>query len=226
MLFQLVSASGADPDALVLEDFQAAPLGKLPPGWNWKRTDEDSHKPYMVMAEGENRFLAARDNGESVILGKEIEWDIHKYPYLSFRWRVRKIPAGGDERFGDTNDSAAAVYVIYRTRMGLVPQSLKYIWSSTNPVGSASRRSGIGRPWAVVADSGTAHLGQWRTHVFNVLDAYRRTFGDDPPEKVAGIAILSDANSTRSQAHADYDDIRVLSRADAGSGIDRILDAD
>ena len=34
-------------------------------------------------------------------------------------------------------------------RYGVIPVSVKYVWSSTLPVGSAVRREGIGRPWVV-----------------------------------------------------------------------------
>jgi hypothetical protein len=112
-------------------------------------------------------------------------------------------------------------------KFGLVPESIKYVWSSTLPVGSAMRRSGIGRPWMVVAESGEDELGKWNTYVFNLYEAYKATFGGDPPEVTAGIGILSDANSTKSKAYADYDDILALKHADVvSSEISQILDAE
>ena len=39
-----------------------------------------------------NRYLAADDNGESVLLAKKIKWDPSEYPYLEFRWRARELP--------------------------------------------------------------------------------------------------------------------------------------
>jgi hypothetical protein len=88
------------------------------------------------------------------------------------------------------------------------------------------RRSGTGRPWMVVADSGEENLGKWNTYIFNLKDAYKKTFGGDPPDRPIGIGILSDANSTKSKAYADYDDIRALRNANADSGITQFLDAE
>ncbi|MFQ5678363.1 MAG: DUF3047 domain-containing protein [Gemmatimonadota bacterium] len=223
----LVAALGGRP-FVVLEDFEASPIGELPVGWSWRARDDDKPKPYRVREENGNRYLEATDRGESVILAKDIKWDLNEYPYVSFRWRARRIPKGGDERFDEKVDSAAGVYFVYRRKMlGLIPESVKYVWSSTLPVGSATRRQGKGRPWMVVAESGEEHLGEWRTYVFDLRAAYEKTFGGKPPKRPLGIAILSDANSTRSRAYADYDDIRALRTADGEvtSGVQRILEA-
>jgi hypothetical protein len=215
-----------DDEFVVLEDFEGEAVGQLPTGWNWRRQDDSKNKPYTIGVESGNQFLAAEDNGESVILGKNIKWDLKEYPYISFKWRARHLPTGGDERFGHTVDSAAGIYVIYKEKLGLIPESIKYVWSTTLPVGSAMRRSGTGRPWMVVAECGDAHLDEWRTYVFNLKEAYEKTFGGSPPDVPVGIAILSDANSTHSKAYADYDDIRALKYAGADSGIKNFLNAE
>ncbi len=213
-------------DYVVLEDFESSEVGGLPQGWNWKKQDDAKNKPYQVREENGNQYLAAEDRGESVILGKDIKWDLKTYPYISFKWRAHHIPTGGDERFGRTVDSAAGIYIIYNKKLGLIPESVKYVWSSTLPVGSAMRRSGTGRPWMVVADSGDQNLGEWRTYVFDAREAYRKTFGGAPPDTPIAIGILSDANSTNSKAFADYDDIIALKNANADSGIKEFLKAE
>ena len=214
-----------------LENFEASEVNKLPKRWNWREGDKHKNKPYRVKEQGGNRYLEATDQGESVILGKDIKWNLKKYPYISFRWRVHKIPEGANERFNKSVDSAAGTYVVYKKKFGLIPESVKFVWSSTLPVGSAMRRSGVGRPWMVVAESGKEHLGEWRTYVFNAYEAYRKTFGGKPPDTPVGVGILSDANSMRkvnpdAVAYADYDDIRALKHADADSGVKERLKAE
>jgi len=219
-------AAGSDPEQLSIDDFEHASVGQFPDGWDWREDDGGGDRPYAVAEENGNRYLAARDAGQSVIVGRKITVDLDRYPYLAFRWRVHRIPEGGDERHGESGDSAAAVYVVYRKSMGIIPLTVKFVWSSTLPVGTALQRSGVGRPWIIVADSGDAGLGEWRTHVFDVRAAWRETFGGKMPRRVIAVGVLSDANATRTQAHADYDDIRFLARADAGSGIRQVVDAD
>lgn len=224
--FAYMVAELSESGYVVLEDFEGNQVNTLPAGWEWKSKDNDKNKPYTIKIEGGNKYLQATDEGESVIMGKDIKWNIKKYPYISFRWRAHKLPPGGDERYGKTVDSAAGIYFTCNAKLGLIPESVKYVWSTTLPVGSAMRRSGIGKPWMVVADSGDEHLNKWRTHVFNLYEAYKKTFGDDPPDKTVGVGILSDANSVHAKAYADYDDFRALKEADAGSGVLKILEAE
>lgn len=221
-----VAAAGPEPETVLVDDFERSPVGQFPAGWDWRADDGGDDRPYAVAEEDGNRYLAARDEGQSVIIGRKINIDIDRYPYIAFRWRVHRIPEGGDERHGDTGDSAAAVYVVYRKAMGFIPLTVKYVWSSTLAVGSALKRSGIGRPWIIVADSGSDGLGEWRTHVFDVRAAWRETFGGDGQHRIIAVGVLSDANATGTLAHADYDDLRFLSRAQADSGIRAVVEAD
>ncbi|MFQ5890542.1 MAG: DUF3047 domain-containing protein, partial [Gemmatimonadota bacterium] len=203
-------------------------VDELPVGWSWKIKDDDKHKPYRVREEDGNKYLEATDEGESVILGKEVKWDLRKYPYVSFRWRVHEIPKGADERFDETVDSAAGIYFIYKKKLlGLIPESVKYVWSSSLPVGSATQREGVGKPWMIVVGTDKEGLDEWHTYVFDLRAAYKETFGGKPPDKPIGIGLLSDANSTNSHAYADYDDIRALRSAGPSvtSGVERILKA-
>ena len=214
-------------ERLTLSDFNDSPVGGLPKAWTWKREDKDKNKPYKIVEESEgSRYLAADDNGESVILGKQMEWSLEDYPYLKFRWRARALPVGGDERYSVTNDSAAGLYVTYRKKMGMVPISAKFVWSTTLPVGSATRRGGVGRPFNIVVDSGDEHLNEWRTHVVDLVEIYEKTFGGKAPKNAIGIGVLTDANSVGGTAAADYAFIRVLKSAEPTVTVEEILEAE
>ncbi len=195
-------------DTLVLEDFEEGPVKGLPAGWKARGFERGEKAPYWIEEETGNRFLRAEDRGENVMLYKEVRWNAREYPYLSFRWRIRAVPEGGDERLEDKADSAAGLYLSYRRKLGIVPESVKFVWSGSLAAGSAFRRPGIGMPWTVVAGSG-APDGSWRRFAFRTEDVYRKTFGKDPGDRPLGIGLLSDANSTESFAAADYDDITV-----------------
>lgn len=213
--FSYMVAKLGNHDEMILDDFESSPLGRFPVGWGQR--EDDDEPPYRIREEDGNRYLEATDEGESVIIGLEEAWNLDEYPYISFRLRVNRIPEGADERDDDRVDSAAGVYVtIKKVAFGRIPESVKYVWSATLPVGAATRREGIGRPWQVVIGSGTEGLGEWRTYVFDLRDAYRKTFGGGPGSKPAGIGVLSDANDMESYAYADYDDFKALKRAPAG----------
>jgi len=214
--FRYMIAELGNYDEMMIDDFESSPVGSFPIGWD-QRAD-DNAPPYHVREENGNRYLAATDEGESVIIGLETPWNLDEYPYISFRLRVNRIPEGANERDDRLVDSAAGVYVtVKKVAFGRIPESVKYVWSSTLPVGAATQRSGVGRPWQIVIGSGREGLGEWHTYVFDIRDAYRKTFGGNPGSKPAGIGILSDANSVGGQAWADYDDFKVLKRAPPGT---------
>ncbi len=196
------------PDRIVLEDFEEGPLDGLPTGWKARRYGDAGRPPYRIQEENGNLFLRAEDRGENVMLYKEVRWNAREYPYLSFRWRIHAVPEGADERIEEKADSAAGIYLSYRRKLGIVPESVKFVWSGSLAPGSAFRRPGMGMPWTVVAGSG-APDGSWRTFVFRTDDVYRKTFGKEPGDRPLGIGLLSDANSTGGFAAADYDDITV-----------------
>ena len=204
---------------IVLEDFSSTPAGSLPEGWGWRSKDRKKPKLYEVRSEGKHAYLAAQDSGASVILLKSSHWNPREFPIVTWCWRAEVLPPGGDERFGHTNDSAAGVYVVFSQNWIGVPKQIKYVWSTTLPVGTVGRRDKWGRPYFFVLESGTENLGKW---IFEEVDAYenfRRVYGGKPKSRTIGLAILTDANSTDSHAAAAYADIRVWSRKARDAGL-------
>lgn len=196
---------------VVLDDFENEEEGAPPRNWS-RRTfgDDDGRNPYAVVRESPtNLFLRAEVEDENVMLYKEVRWNARKYPYLAWRWRVRHVPEGSDERVEAKADSAAGLYLSYRRKLGLVPETVKFVWSARHPLGTRFRRPGIGMPWTVVAGSGRAD-SVWHEVVFHTRDVYEETFEGDPGERPIGIGLLSDANNTGGYAAADYDDIVAL----------------
>jgi hypothetical protein len=129
---------------------------------------------------------------------------------MSWRWRVRELPSGADEREAATNDSAAGVYVVFKGGLGgLLPRAIKYVWSTHEPRGTALPSPRYPNARILVLQSGTEGAGAWRTETVNVVEDYRRLFAAEPPEP-RGIAVLTDADNTRTRAVADYDDFRAL----------------
>jgi len=58
----------------------------------------------------------------------------------------------------------------------------------------------------IVVESGGANLGQWRHYRRNVVEDFRRAFGEDP-EDIVAIGMLTDSDNTRQSARALYGDI-------------------
>lgn len=224
-------------DSLVLEDFQK--YGAKPfPDWTFVDPYYEADAVYSIIEENGAKFLRGstvkknhmvqigKQINQNNIVGKnKINWDINKFPYISWDWRVRILPSGGNESIDKVNDSAASLYVIFqRARIPLAgwqkqPANwIKYVWSSTLPVGTVVRkkytRFGMtlyeGR--YVVVASGSKDLGKWITFKRNVLADYIAYFGGNPAFNPIEIGILTDSNTTGSIAEADYDNIIVWPR--------------
>ncbi len=174
-----------------------------PPG-GWKARGGDARKVYVVREEGGRKYLHADARDVSIQIGKEEEIDVRKTPVLAWRWRVAALPTGGDERKKETGDSAAGVYVVFGGWP--IPNTIKYVWSSTLPQGTRLESPFAGQTKIVVLRSGMANAGQWVGERVNVLEDYRTFFGKDP-DPAKGIGILSDSDNTKSRSVADYDAI-------------------
>ena len=204
--------------SITIEAFDDSAPGGFPLTWKaWRGDDNLARSLYTIREEKDNRYLHAADDGSSIIILKQVsEWDANEYPVLSWRWRATVLPEGGDERIRSKNDSSVAVYVVLDQNFIGVPKTLKYVWSTTVPVGTHYRREGIGRPHVIVLETGKEKLGQWVEESVDVHADYVRIFGKKPPRKAVGIGILTDGNATGTDSKGDYDDF-VVHRRDTGS---------
>ena len=226
MTCALMAGLAADPATIMIEDFQgysSSPFSK------WKTRGDaitKAEKVYRIRAEGANAYLQASTTGNpsiSIQIAREVSWNISSHPVLSWKWRARRLPAGGNERIGKTNDSAAGIYVLFKRKH--VPLAswayqpvdiIKYVWSTRVPRYEVIRKSprqkmGVTyyRGVFVVLQSGGNNLGKWMTEERNVREDYRRFYGSYPRYHPLAIAVLTDSNDTGSSAEADYDDFSV-----------------
>ena len=187
-------------DCIVLDDFSRATPGEFPAGWKLRK--DSGRGVYTVREESGRRFLAAVSEGIGIQAAREQPWDIATYPVLAWAWRLREHPKGSDERQSKTNDSALSVYAVW-PHSSMSVKSLKYMWSAVAPVGTPLTSS-AGLTQARVLRSGAASKGQWVEERVNVLEDYRARFKETEVPKPAGIAVLTDADDTKSRAAADY----------------------
>jgi hypothetical protein len=201
------SASAQGSPCLSIETFADSQIGQFPVGWKPRK---DSGKAvYTVQEEAGLRFLRGVSSGLGIQAGREYEWDLTKHPVLAWSWRPRLFPQGADERDSAKNDSPLAVYMTVPHSRISGPKAVKYIWSERVPVGTRLH-SNMGLTQVLVLRSGSPSAPeQWIEERVNVLEDYTRLFGEPPAVKPAGIAVLTDADDTRSRAEGDYARFRV-----------------
>jgi hypothetical protein len=195
--------SPASNQTVVLENFKEDSPGTFPTQWKVRGNEAVAKAVYRVAEENGPHFLHAYADKQDVQIGLTRTFQSKEFPVLQWRWRVQKLPPGGDESAKKTNDSAAAVYVVFDS--SVIPRAIKYVWSSTLPVGTRITSPVYGRGKVVVLQSGPSQLNEWRQETVNVYEDYKNLFGREPGE-AQGIAVLTDSDATKSVAEADYAD--------------------
>ena len=220
----------------LLADFESDSLGTPPRGWYTTRERElvpltrsdamGANRNVYVRQEQGNRFarIYTKDYGFRVVLPHErgLDWHLGKRPYLRWRWRATALPEGANESRSGRNDTGGALYVTFDTDWLGRPKSIKYTYSSALPVGATVDFGPL--KVLVVASEPDTGLGRWITHERNVVEDYRRLFGEAPDKTPLAVMMWSDSDSVHSVGTIDFDDLVFLakpSRADSTTASSR-----
>ena len=182
------------------------PSDGVPPGWTLK---EFAGHAAIELVRSDGR-LAARLHSEraSFAIHRDVVVELREFPYLSWTWKVTRLPAGGDVREAARDDQAAQLYVIFprwpspRTASDVIG----YVWDSRAPAGTRIKHPRADNVRIVVVESGPARLSEWRTYERNVAADYTALFGRQPP-RVGKLAVMVDSNDTRAEAEALFGDL-------------------
>jgi len=203
------SAALAQSGAIVVENWARQSTGKtgIPDGWqgqNWGSPKYD----FAVISDDSGRVLQLRSDNDSSTISKEIKVDVRQYPILQWRWKVVLLPKAGDARKKETDDEAAQLYITFpRFPSAVRSRIIGYIWDSTAPVGTIFPSQKVSTVTFVVVRSGEADLNKWLTDTRNVLEDYKRIYGEEPGESVGVVAVSINSQNTRSRAEALFGEI-------------------
>ncbi|MBE9546400.1 MAG: DUF3047 domain-containing protein, partial [Proteobacteria bacterium] len=104
--------SGGDDtdDTVVVAEFASADMNEgAPVGW---KLEKHKGMPVIKLEKVGDKFCLhmTSDDKSSFGIQKAIEVDVQEYPFLNWRWKVTKLPVGGDVRKADTDDQAMQLY--------------------------------------------------------------------------------------------------------------------
>lgn len=202
LLLSLLLAPAAHAASRLIDDFEQG----LAPAWEVKSFKGTTD--YQVVAEGTGKVLRAESRGTASGLVYPLDYRLDDYPYLSWRWKIARTIAAGDETRKSGDDYAARVYVIFPYWFFPKTKSINYIWANRLQQGDALPNPFTGNAIMLAVESGPEKVGQWLTERRNVVEDYRRLFGGEPPSRMV-VAIMSDTDNTGTTAVAWYDDIAV-----------------
>jgi len=175
--------------------------GHPPADWQIKVTHG---KPEIAACtDGDGSCLHLISMKSSFALERGMDVDPYAERYLSWRWKVAKLPDGGDFRRAATDDQAAQVLVAFADR-----HVLSYIWDSTAPKGTIQSASAIPLVHIVdvVCESGPAQLNRWIPEMRDVAADYERAYGKSAPH-VKGLRIQINSQHTGSAAESYFGEV-------------------
>ena len=205
--------------ALVVDDFESYDTGQFPGEWVYVTRDreirsyaevEESGEEVAVRSENGNQFVRFITKNATARYtkrnGTDFDWSVEERPVVQWVWRALELPEGASER--GENDTGAAIYVTFGTDWLGRPKSIKYTYSSSLSIGETVD---FGSLKVIVVDSrAESERGTWQTVRRHVAEDYRRLFGEEPPDRPAGITLWSDTDTTHGTARVDFDNVRLL----------------
>lgn len=190
------------------------PADGVPRGWQLK---EFEGRAAVELVRSDGRLaVRLRSDRASFALHRDVVVDLKELPYLTWSWKVTRLPAAGDVRESARDDQAAQVYVVFprwpspRTASDVIG----YVWDSRAPVGTQLTHPKAPNVRIIVVESGRGNLDTWQRYERNVAEDYAAIFGRPAP-RVGKLALMVDSNDTRSEAEALIGDL-IFSRTPGG----------
>ncbi|WP_440937381.1 DUF3047 domain-containing protein [Candidatus Pelagibacter sp.] len=153
-----------------------------------------------------NFLKAVSSNGGSGI-GKEIEIDLEKTPFLNITWKVEKDLSGIDEKSKKGHDFAARMFVVKKT--GATPLSnraINFVFSSNEDVNKFWPSPYFSKSIDYVLSSTKEHLNEWVSAKVNVKELFKQLHDLDL-KNLDGVALMADTDNSKLNSVAYYQDI-------------------
>lgn len=181
---------------------------------------------YSLVDDEGGVVLRADAQGSASGLVREMSVDPRTHPSLAWRWKAMNLVERGDLRRKDGDDFAARVYLTFdpdpstlstgeRMQLSIarmmhgtkVPAAaLCYVWDRKALRETLVPNAFTDRVRMIVAESGSARVGQWVEVRRDILKDYRRAFGTEAP-RVTSVIVSTDTDNTGESIVAYYGDI-------------------
>lgn len=224
----LLAASVGAAAEVEVGTFSHAQPGVAPPdGWHPLSFARIAHHTsYRLVADDGVTVVRADADASAAGLIRRLDVDPARYPLLAWRWKVAGVVESADATRREGDDYAARIYVAFkydpqrvswfdRAKYALIRliygeypphAAINYVWDNRLAPGTVLPSAYTDRVQMIVVRSGDADANRWIAEERNVLEDYRRAFGEAPPP-VSGVAIMTDTDDTGAKATAWYGDI-------------------
>lgn len=213
----------------------AAPGGPFPGEWHVEAAVK-FRKPstYELVDNGGTTVVQGTADASASGLVEFVDIDPHERPILTWRWKVT-VPiedADTTERAGD--DAPVRVMLsfvgdiqtlsftdrLWINQVKLISgiqmpyATLEYVWGAGAPVETVVVNSYSARIRTIIVQNSPQPLNEWVTQTRDVVEDFRRAFGEEPG-RITAVAAYTDGDATSARSQGYYGDLTFLTRSEA-----------
>lgn len=174
----------------------------------WAKMVFNGQVDYRIVREGSRGCIKALSDKNCSAMYYRIGFNSQQYPVISWKWYVVKFPDKSKALSAkEKDDFAARLYVIFPFVNFSTSKFIEYVWDEKLPVGTVMDSPVAKNIKQIVVRSGPPGTNEWRVEERNVYDDYMKAFGKKPSLNVGAIAIMCDADNTKTRACSFFGDI-------------------
>jgi len=152
-------------------------------------------------------FIRAEAEGVGSGLGKQIEIDLQKTPFINITWKVEKDLSGINENSKKGHDYAARVFVVKKTgSTAFSNRAINYVFSSNSNVNDTWQSPYTKKSIDYVLSTTKKNLNNWVTVKANVREDFMKLHGLEV-KNLSGVAIMTDTDNSKLKAISYYQNI-------------------
>ena len=217
----LPGPAGDEPAAAELPDVAAG--AQTESGWRPFVLPGKRATQYRFTTKDGRWAIEARADASASMLRRAVDVPPAALADVSWAWWVDHVLADADLAHVERTDAPAQLVLAFDgDRSRLTPRqrsmaelaraltgeeppyaTLVYAWATNTPVEAVVHNPRTDRVRKIVVDSGSADTRRWREHRRNIVADYVRAFGE-PPGRLIGVGVMTDADNTRTTALAWY----------------------
>ncbi len=202
LFFSISFANSEDIKEIAISSFSTGELT------DWKTKSFLATTDYQITPIDNTLALQAISHASASGLYKEQRIDLHKTPYLNWSWRINHHLTGLNEQSKAGDDYSARIYIVvngglffWRTK------AINYAWASNTDKGVIWPNAFAGKNTMMVAlRSSKDKTHTWYSEKRHILADFKYLFGYDI-QYIDSIALMTDTDNSKSDAHAYYGDI-------------------
>tara|TARA_B110001452_G_scaffold169553_1_gene141803 strand:+ start:2460 stop:3104 length:645 start_codon:yes stop_codon:yes gene_type:complete len=196
LFFNIVSSETINVFNFTEEEFKTLKVKKVKGKTKWSLSSNEK-----------GNFIKAVAEGTGSGLGKEVQIDISKTPFINITWKVEKNLPGINENSKKGHDYAARVFVIKKTgSTALSNRAINYVFSSNNNVDDNWPSPYTKKSIDYVLSTTKENLNTWVTVKANVKEDFMRLHGLNI-KNISGVAIMTDTDNSKLKAISYYQNI-------------------